>query len=83
MQRLEPYAVKVARTVLRGGGDGNATSLPDVRHEVVDVAVMPLEYGHYLRFRRQYPTGTRVVGNDEVRSFRDNVTSSFGRAAKA
>jgi len=54
-----------------------------VRHEVVDVAVMPLEYGHYLRFRRQYPTGTRVVGNDEVRSFRDNVTSSFGRAAKA
>jgi hypothetical protein len=29
LQRLEPYAVKVARTVLRGGGDGNVTSLPD------------------------------------------------------
>jgi hypothetical protein len=29
LQRLEPYAVKVARTVLRGGGDGNVASLPD------------------------------------------------------
>src|SRR5262245_6521240 len=26
---LEPYARKPARTVLRGGGDGNAASLPD------------------------------------------------------
>ena len=26
---LEPYAVKVACTVLRGGGAGNSTSLPD------------------------------------------------------
>ena len=29
--RLEPCAVKVACTVLRGRGDGNVTSLPDVR----------------------------------------------------
>ncbi len=28
--RLEPCAVKVARTVLRGQGGGNATLLPDV-----------------------------------------------------
>ena len=27
--RLEPCAVKVARMVLRGRGDGNVTSLPD------------------------------------------------------
>jgi hypothetical protein len=54
-----------------------------VRHDVVDVAVMPLEYGHYLPFRWQVPTGTCVVGNDEVRSFRDNGTSSFGKAARA
>jgi hypothetical protein len=27
---LEPCAVKVARTVLRGGGGGNAVSLPDL-----------------------------------------------------
>ena len=54
-----------------------------VRHDVVDVAVMPLEYGHYLPFRRQYPTGTCVAGNDEVRSSRDNGTSSHGRAARA
>lgn len=27
--RLEPYAVKVARTVLRGGGGSNVVSLPD------------------------------------------------------
>jgi hypothetical protein len=26
---LEPYAMKVARTVLRGGSDSNATPLPD------------------------------------------------------
>jgi hypothetical protein len=28
---LEPYALKGARTVLRGGGEGNLTSLPDPR----------------------------------------------------
>jgi hypothetical protein len=28
-ERLERYAVKVARTVLRGGSGSNATSLPD------------------------------------------------------
>ena len=27
--RLEPYAVKVARTVLRGGGGSNVVSLPN------------------------------------------------------
>ena len=27
---LERYAMKVARTVLRGGSDSNATPLPDV-----------------------------------------------------
>ena len=31
MQRLEPYALKGARTVLRGGGDGNVAPLPDLR----------------------------------------------------
>jgi hypothetical protein len=28
---LEPYASKGARTVLRGGGEGDLTSLPDQR----------------------------------------------------
>ena len=28
---LERYAMKVARTVLRGGSDSNATPLPDYR----------------------------------------------------
>ncbi len=28
-ERLEPCAVKVARTVLRGGSGGNVASLPD------------------------------------------------------
>ena len=31
LPRLEPYAVKVARTVLRGRGGGNVALLPDVR----------------------------------------------------
>jgi molecular chaperone DnaK len=34
-ERLERYAVKVARTVLRGGSGSNATSLPDNPDEVV------------------------------------------------
>jgi hypothetical protein len=54
-----------------------------VRHEVVDVAVMPLENGHYLLFCQQYPTGACVAGNGGVRSPRDNVTSSHGMAAGA
>ena len=29
MQRLEPYEGKLSRTVLRGGGLSNGTSLPD------------------------------------------------------
>lgn len=37
---LEPCAVKVARTVLRGGGGSNVVSLPDVRHEAVSIAVI-------------------------------------------
>jgi hypothetical protein len=32
-QLLEPCAVKVARTVLRGGKSINALPLPDVRYE--------------------------------------------------
>jgi len=31
---LERYAVKVARTVLRGGGDGNVASLPECAEHV-------------------------------------------------
>jgi hypothetical protein len=54
-----------------------------VRHEVVDVAVMPLEDGRYLLFCQQYPTGACVAGNGGVRSLRDNVTSFFGRAVRA
>jgi hypothetical protein len=34
---LEPCAVKVARTVLRGPGHSNVPRLPDVRHEVARV----------------------------------------------
>ena len=35
LELLEPYAVKVARTVLRGGSGSNAADLLDVRQEVV------------------------------------------------
>jgi hypothetical protein len=38
--RLEPCAVKVARTVLRGGSGGNVASLPD--------SAAPLMYAIYL-----------------------------------
>jgi deoxyhypusine synthase len=32
---LERYAVKVARTVLRGGSDSNATPLPDLSWKMI------------------------------------------------
>jgi len=35
---LEPYALKSACTVLRGGGGGNLTSLPD-RSRLIKMAV--------------------------------------------
>ena len=62
---------------------GAVESVVRVRHEVVDVAVMPLENGPYLLFRQQYPTGACVAGNGGVRSPRDNLTSSRGMAAEA
>ena len=54
LPRLEPYAVKVACTVLRGGGDGNAASLPD-RREVV----MAKRGGRVPRYLREDPGGAR------------------------
>jgi len=31
---LEPYEGKLSRTVLRGGGDSDASSLPDYKEEL-------------------------------------------------
>jgi len=60
-----------------------------VRHEVADVFVVLCQDGkcHHLRCCSQYPTGTCIAGNREVRSSRDNVVSSTvedgrGREAK-
>ena len=71
------------------GGKGDITNigcthsiLVMVRHEVVDVAVLrPRRGRQHLLFCQQYPTGRRASGNGGVPSFRDNVSSSFGRAA--
>jgi hypothetical protein len=41
--RLEPYDGKLSRTVLRGGGGGNAASLPGSRHAASIVAVTQKE----------------------------------------
>ena len=41
LEVLEPCAVKVASTVLRGSGDGDISALLDVRHEVACSIVMP------------------------------------------
>jgi hypothetical protein len=54
-----------------------------VRHEVVDVAVTPLEDGRYLLFCQQDPTEACVAGNGGVRSPRHNVASSQRKAARA
>src|SRR3954451_3087610 len=43
---LEPYALKSARTVLRGGGEGDLTPLPDYRKPYMDAALThPLRTG--------------------------------------
>ncbi len=41
-ERLEPCAVKVARTVLRGGSDGNITSLPDLGGAIHYKSFLPI-----------------------------------------
>jgi len=51
-----------------------------VRHEVAGGIVT--RRCHQL-FCQLYPTGTCVPGNGEVRSSRDNVSSSFGMVVKA
>jgi len=43
--RLEPCAVKVASTVLRGRGDGNVTLLPDGSDPYIFQRVVPGESG--------------------------------------
>jgi hypothetical protein len=43
--RLEPYALKGACTVLRGGGEGNLTSLPDLDHPARPFWHLPLLLG--------------------------------------
>jgi hypothetical protein len=55
-----------------------------VRHEVADVTVLrPRRGRQHLLFCQQYPTGECASGNGGVPSPRDNVSSSFGRAAQA
>jgi hypothetical protein len=71
--RLEPCAVKVARTVLRGRGGGNVTLLPDVRHEVARVFIKEAKDPVFCH---RYPTGPCVGGNPGVRSVRDTVASA-------
>ena len=71
---LEPDAGKLARPVLRGGGAGNSTSLPDVRHDVATVTVMHLgESDITCGAARSILPGR---ASHEVRSFRNNVASS-------
>jgi len=77
---LEPYALKGASTVLRGGGQGDLASLPDVRHEVASGTVT---MGCHQPFCRLYPMGTCVLGNEEVRSSPDNVSSPVRVAVRA
>ena len=47
LKRLEPCAGKLARTVLRGGSDGNVTSLPDtsVQAQFLIPMVVSLSFG--------------------------------------
>jgi hypothetical protein len=71
---------KGARPVLRGGDCGDATPLPDVRH---DVAGGIVTLSCHPRFCPRYPIGTCVAGNGGVRSSRDNVSSLFGVVVKA
>jgi hypothetical protein len=74
-ERLELHEWKHSRAVLRGGGDGDVTSLPDVRHEATDGPVMTGLLGHNPVCDHRYPTRTCRRSNPAVRSSWDNVTS--------
>jgi len=44
-----------------------------VRHEVALITVKPARAGLHPLFHQRFPTGACAVGNDRVRSCRDNV----------
>src|SRR5262249_54344144 len=48
-----------------------------VRHEVVSITVKSARADLHLLFHQRFPTGTCGIGNDPVRSCRDEVTSSL------
>lgn len=63
---LEPCAVKVTRTVLRGEGGSDAPDLPD--HQVVVWGKLAETCGQYLSKGRQ----VLLEGRLQTRSYEDN-----------
>src|SRR5262247_1159363 len=55
---------------------------PKVRHEVASITVKPAFAGLHPLFHQRFPTGTGGIGNDPVRSCRDNVASSLWMATE-
>jgi len=47
------------------------------RHEVAPITVKPARAGLHPLFHQRFPTGACVVGNNGVRSCRNNETSSL------
>jgi len=55
---------------------------PKVRHEVAPITVKPALAGLHPLFHQRFPTATGGIGNDPVRSCRDNVASSLRMVIK-
>src|SRR5215475_13969730 len=55
---------------------------PKVRHEVAPITVESVITGLHPLFHQRFPTGTCRIGNDPVRSCRDNVASSLRMVIK-
>jgi hypothetical protein len=59
---LERYEVKVSRTVLRGGSDGNVTLLPGA--QALNSRVSAAKLGALRQFGQKYPFGESKTPTD-------------------
>ncbi len=83
LSRLEPCAVKVASTVLRGRGGGNATPLPDSSHsrrEWRSPSSCVAASSWRSRSRSGATGATKAVAKERVRPAAGFATSSLRRS---
>ncbi len=69
---LEPYEGKLSRTVLRGGGDSDVSSLPDFENPieaVSELGQMRKSAGNHLKLYRVVPVEKPIVTRLELEQY--------------